>query len=115
MIEAAGNPNSVDGAVRLCGPGAHIAFIGIPTADLTLELKTFQHLLRQGAVAARVVEFVRRPFPGDQWTVTLDKLASGDLKWEFMISHDLDLAELPATFERFEDRDFHFSKVMFRP
>lgn len=55
------------------------------------------------------------PYPGDQWTVTLEKLASGDLKWEFMISHDLDLAELPAMFEAFKDRNTFFSKVMFRP
>ena len=33
-----------------------------------------------------------------------------------MITHDLDLAELPGMFEKFRtDRSMFFSKVMFRP
>ena len=56
------------------------------------------------------------PYPGKQWTVTLDKLASGALKWEFMITHDLELEELPGIFERLRtDREFFFSKIMFHP
>jgi L-iditol 2-dehydrogenase len=115
VIEAAGNSSSVNGAVRLGGPGAHIAFVGIPTAEIALDLKSFQHFQRQELSLHGSWNSFGAPFPGDQWTVTLDKMATGDLKWEFMISHDLDLAELPATFGRFKDRNFHFSKVMFRP
>ena len=115
VIEAAGNSSSVNRAVCLGGPGAHISFVGIPAADITLDLKSFQHFLRQELSLHGSWNSFGAPFPGDQWTVTLDKMATGDLKWEFMISHDLDLAELPATFGRFKDRNFHFSKVIFRP
>lgn len=55
------------------------------------------------------------PFPGPQWTKTLEKFGTGELRWEFMVSHDLDLAELPEIFRRFAARDIHFSKVLFRP
>jgi L-iditol 2-dehydrogenase len=55
------------------------------------------------------------PFPGPQWTTTMEKFGTGALKWEFMISHDLDLPELPGVFENFAARDIHFSKVLFHP
>ena len=55
------------------------------------------------------------PFPGKEWTVSLAALADGTLKWEFMITHELPLSELPRMFERIRGRNEHFSKVMFRP
>lgn len=115
IIEAAGHPSSINLAVRMAAPGGHVVFIGIPVGDVSLELKAFQHFLRQEVSLHGSWNSFGAPYPGDQWTVTLDKLASGDLKWEFMISHDLDLAELPAMFEAFKDRSTFFSKVMFRP
>lgn len=115
IIEAAGHPSSINLAVRLAAPGGHVVFIGIPVGDVSLELKSFQHFLRQEVSLHGSWNSFGAPYPGDQWTVTLEKLASGDLKWEFMISHDLDLAELPAMFEAFKDRNTFFSKVMFRP
>lgn len=115
IVEAAGHPSSINGAARLCAPGGHVTFIGIPVSDVTLEQKTFQHFLRQEISLHGSWNSFGAPFPGPQWTVALDKLASGDLKWEFMITHDLPLAELPSIFERFKDRSFFFSKVMFRP
>lgn len=115
IIEAAGHPSSINLAVRMAAPGGHVVFIGIPVGDVSLELKSFQHFLRQEVSLHGSWNSFGAPYPGDQWTVTLEKLASGDLKWEFMISHDLDLAELPAMFEAFKDRNTFFSKVMFRP
>lgn len=116
IVEAAGHPSSINAAVRMTAPGGHVVFIGIPVGDVALDNKTFQHVLRQEVSLHGSWNSFGAPFPGPQWTVTLDKLGSGDLKWEFMISHDLDLAELPGIFDRFRtDRDMFFSKVMFRP
>ena len=47
--------------------------------------------------------------------MTLEALCNGSLKWEFMITHELPLKELPHMFERIRGRNEHFSKVMFRP
>ena len=43
------------------------------------------------------------------------KLGSGELRWDFIVSHDLDLEELPAMFDRFREQGTFFSKVIFRP
>lgn len=115
VIEAVGIDATINGAVLLAGPGGHVAFIGIPVPDVRLDNKTFQHLLRQEISLHGSWNSFGAPFPGPQWTTTLEKFGSGELKWEFMISHDLDLAELPGIFDRFAAKDIHFSKVLFRP
>ena len=102
-------------AVQLAGPGGHVAFIGIPVPDVKLSNATFQYFLRQEISLHGSWNSFSAPFPGPQWTTTLEKFGTGELKWEFMISHDLDLAELPGIFERFDKKDLHFSKVLFRP
>lgn len=115
VIEAAGHPASQNLAVTLAGPGGHVVFIGIPTTDVTWTNKTFSHLLRQEVTLHGAWNSFGPPFPGPQWTVSLEKLGSGALKWQFMISHDLDLAELPRMFASFRAQNEFISKVIFRP
>lgn len=116
IVEAAGHPSSINAAVKLAAPGGHVVFIGIPVGEIPITNAAFQHFLRQEVSLHGSWNSFGAPFPGPQWTVTLDKLASGALKWEFMISHELGLADLPGMFERLRtDRSFFFSKIMFRP
>jgi L-iditol 2-dehydrogenase len=115
IVEAAGHPSSINQAARLAAPGGHVVFIGIPVGDVALENRTFQHLLRQEVSLHGAWNSFGAPFPGRQWTVALDKLASNELRWEFMITHELGLDELPGMFESFRGKNDFFSKVMFRP
>lgn len=115
VIEAVGIDATINAAVMLAGPGGHVTFIGIPVPEVKLDNRTFQHFLRQEISLHGSWNSFGPPFPGPQWTTTLEKFGTGELRWEFLISHDLDLAELPGIFERFAKRDIHFSKVLFRP
>lgn len=115
IIEAAGVPSSINFATRLAAPGGHVVFIGIPAGDVPLDNKTFQHLLRQEISLHGSWNSFSAPFPGKEWTVSLDALATGKLKWEFMITHELGLEALPGMFENIRGRNEHFSKVMFKP
>ena len=115
VVEAAGHPSSINQAARLAAPGGHVVFIGIPVGDVALENRTFQHVLRQEVSLHGAWNSFGAPFPGRQWTVALDKLASNELRWEFMITHELGLDELPGMFESFRGKNDFFSKVMFRP
>lgn len=113
VVEAVGMETTINAAVRMTGPGGHISFIGIPVPDVSLENATFQHFLRQEISMHGSWNSFGAPFPGAQWTTTLEKLGSGALKWEFMITHDLDLAELPDMFAAFKAKNTFFSKVLF--
>jgi len=115
IVEAAGHNSSINVAAKLAAPGGHVVFIGIPVGDVTLENKTFQHFLRQEVSLHGAWNSFGAPYPGKQWTVTLDMLASGRLKWAFMITHELGLEELPGMFEKIKNKSEFFSKIMFRP
>ena len=115
IVEAAGHPSSINAAIRLAAPGGHVVFIGIPTSDVTLDNKTFAHVLRQEVTLHGAWNSFGPPFPGPQWTETLKRLGTGELKWEFMITHDLGLDALPDTFRMFKTRNKFYAKVMFRP
>jgi L-iditol 2-dehydrogenase len=115
LVEAAGHPSSINAAVRLAAPGGHVVFIGIPVGEVPLENRAFQHFLRQEISLHGAWNSFGAPFPGPQWRVTLEKLAANELRWEFMISHELPLHELPGMFETFRGKNAFFSKVMFRP
>ena len=115
IIEAAGHPSSINAAVRMAAPGGHVVFIGIPVGDVSLDNKTFQHVLRQEVSLHGSWNSFGAPFPGKQWRVTLDALVTGKLKWEFMISHELPLEKLPAMFDTLKGKSDFFSKIMFRP
>ena len=115
VIEAVGFEATINASVGLAAPGGHVSFIGIPVPDVTLSNATFQSFLRQEISLHGSWNSFGAPFPGPQWTTTLEKFGTGELRWEFVISHDLDLAELPGIFERFAARDLHYSKVLFKP
>ncbi len=115
IVEAAGHPSTANLAVRLAGPGGHVVFIGIPTQDVGLEIATFNHMLRQEISLHGSWNSFGAPFPGAQWTTTLEKLGSGDLKWEFMITHEPGLDALPGIMGKFRERNEFLSKVMVRP
>lgn len=115
IVEAAGHPTSINAAVRLAAPGGHVVFIGIPVGDVPLENRTFAHVLRQEVTLHGAWNSFGPPFPGRQWTETLYRLGTGELRWDFMISHELELEDLPDTFRMFGRRNEFFSKVMFKP
>jgi L-iditol 2-dehydrogenase len=115
VVEAVGIDSTINAAVSLAAPGGHVALIGIPVPDVTLKNSTYQTLLRQEVSIHGSWNSFGAPFPGPQWSETIAAFADGRLKWEFLISHDLDLAELPDIFDRFGTRNIVFSKVLFRP
>lgn len=115
IVEAAGHPSSINAALRLAAPGGHVVFIGIPVGDVSLDNKSFAQLLRQEITLHGSWNSFGAPFPGQQWTETLKRLGTGELRWEFMITHELGLDALPDTFKMFGSRNAFFAKVIFRP
>lgn len=114
IIEAAGHPSSINQSVQLAGAGGHVVFIGIPTSDVSVTMKTFSHLLRQEVSLHGAWNSFSAPFPGDEWRAAIDKLNDGSLRWDFMITHDLPLESLPEMFQHFAEKK-GAAKVVFRP
>ncbi|MBE7209906.1 MAG: galactitol-1-phosphate 5-dehydrogenase [Gluconacetobacter diazotrophicus] len=115
VVEAAGHPATANLAVTLAAPGGHVVFIGIPTEAVGLEVATFNHLLRQEVTLHGAWNSFGAPFPGAQWFTSLEKLGSGELRWEFMITHEPTLDELGTIMGKFRERNEFIAKVMVKP
>lgn len=115
VLESAGVPATVDMAARLTGPHGHATFIGIPHGPVTLSKETFNSFLRKEATLHGSWNSFSAPFPGAEWRTAAEKMADGSLKWEFMITHELSLSELPEMMKSLGDRSVFSSKVIFIP
>lgn len=115
IIETAGVPPTIALAPNLAARHGHAAFIGIPHSPVQLDKATFSNFLRHEVSLHGSWNSFSAPFPGSEWTDSADALSDGSLKWEFMITHELDLAEVPATMKALGDRSILSSKVLFLP
>ncbi|SDS72580.1 L-iditol 2-dehydrogenase [Friedmanniella luteola] len=115
VLESAGVPVTADMAARLVGPKGHAVFVGIPHAPVELAKETWNQFLRLEVTLHGSWNSFSAPFPGDEWRVAAAKMASGELRWEFMITHELPLAALPEMMQKLGARSEHSSKVIFVP
>ncbi len=115
VLESAGVAATADLAASLTGPQGHAVFVGIPHAPVTLAKDTFNQFMRIEATLHGSWNSFSAPFPGDEWRTAADKLATGQLQWEFMITHELPLAELPSMMTKLGARSEFSSKVIFTP
>lgn len=115
VIESAGAPAAVALAVSLAARRGEVAYIGIPHESVEFDKATFSRLLRYEVSLHGCWNSFSAPFPGREWRETAERLASGELSWEFMITHELPLEELPAMMKILADRSEFSSKVLFFP
>jgi L-iditol 2-dehydrogenase len=115
IIETAGVPPTIALAPTIAARHAHAAFIGIPHSPVELDKKTFSDFLRHEVSLHGSWNSFSAPFPGREWLESADRLSDGDLKWEFMITHELGLDEVPTTMKQLADRSIFSSKVLFLP
>lgn len=115
VIESAGVPSTIALALRLAARRGEVAYIGIPHRLVELDKATFGHLLRFEVSLHGCWNSFSAPFPGREWQESAEKLASGELKWEFMITHELGLDKLPDMMKQLHDQSVFSSKVLFLP
>lgn len=115
VIESAGVPETIKLAVNLVARRGEAAFIGIPHRTVELDKATFGNFLRREVSLHGSWNSFSAPFPGAEWTTSAEKLASGEIRWEFMITHELPLELVPETMKQLAERSIFSSKVLFIP
>ena len=115
VLESAGNAAAADMAAALVGPKGHAVFVGIPHAPVELAKETWNRFMRLEVTLHGAWNSFSAPFPGDEWRTAAAKMASGELRWEFMITHELPLVDLPDMMRTLGDRSTFTSKVLFVP
>lgn len=115
VFEGAGVAVTENAAIELCGRGGEAVFVGIPSKDVPITASTFAHFLRNEISLHGSWNSFSAPWPGSAWLKSVSMLNEGRLLWRFMITHELELQDLPEMFEKLVNRSEPSSKVIFRP
>lgn len=115
IVESAGVSQTINLAPNLAARHADVTFIGIPHTPVELDKATFSTFLRREIRLLGSWNSFSAPFPGKEWTESVRRLADGTMKWEFMITHQLPLSEVPTTIKSLYERSIISGKVLFLP
>lgn len=115
VVETTGVPAVADQAVGIAARHGDVTLIGIPNAPVEISAANWARLMRLEINICGSWNSFSAPFPGAEWTTTLDHMANGNLQWEFMITHEEPLEKVGETIRAMSERAIHSSKVMFFP
>ncbi|MEL4503405.1 galactitol-1-phosphate 5-dehydrogenase [Luteococcus sp. H138] len=115
VIETSGVPTVVDQAVGMAARHGDVVLIGIPNKDITISDASWARLMRLEINICGSWNSFSAPFPGAEWTTSLDQMARGNLRWEFMITHQEPLDQVPVLIKQMAERSVISSKVLFLP
>ena len=115
VIETSGVPVVEDLAISITARHGQVVLIGIPHADVVIKEKTWARLMRLEIDVLGSWNSFSAPYPGAEWQTTVAKMASGELKWEFMITHEEPVERVPELIGQMARREVVSSKVLFHP
>jgi L-iditol 2-dehydrogenase len=115
VLETAGLSVVQNQAVCSAGKLGRVVILGISHDKLELSKTAADNILRRELEIRGSWNSFSNPFPGREWTYSVELMAQKKLITEPIISHKLDLDSAPEIFKKFLDKDFLFSKVMFLP
>ncbi|MFD2830052.1 galactitol-1-phosphate 5-dehydrogenase [Corticicoccus populi] len=112
-VEAAGSAQTSEEVFAAPKKGGEVLFLGIPYSDITLKRFYFERIVRQELTVHGSWNAVSAPFPGREFTTTLQFLKEGKLKTQPMISHCISLKEGPEIFRKITTGREKAMKVLF--
>ncbi|MEK4303071.1 galactitol-1-phosphate 5-dehydrogenase [Oceanobacillus sp. FSL K6-0251] len=112
-IEAAGSVQTSEEVLAAPKKGGEVLYLGIPYSDIALKRFYFERIVRQELTVRGSWNAVSAPFPGREFTTTLQFLREGKLRTKPMISHYLPLQEGPDIFQKIISGKEKTMKVLF--
>jgi L-iditol 2-dehydrogenase len=114
-IEAAGATQTLAQTIQVTRPRGNIVCGGNQPLDASLPMTFIEDLMRKELRLNGCFMSYSAPFPGHEWTETIDALLDGRLDMETMISHRFGLSEVTRIFEDITAHKLTHRKVMLDP
>lgn len=112
-IETAGVSETQEQCLRIARKQGRVLYLGTAHRDVLLPPETFERILRCELTLYGSWNSFSAPFPGSEWTDTIEYIEHGKLKMEPLITHSLPLAKAPQIFEELSEGHFPAVKVLF--
>lgn len=112
-IETAGSNITQEQSLRATRDLGRILYLGTAHKDVVFPPKSFERIVRGEIQIFGSWNSYSAPFPGTEWTATLDYIHEGKLIVNKLITHKFKLSEAPEVFEKLNKRAIAFNKILF--
>ncbi len=112
VIEVAGVPATLMQSVLSARAGGDVVLVGNQPVNKQISLDLVEQLMRRQLNIHGSWMSYSAPFPGREWSGALALMDAHKLALDAIISHRIQLPELPAMFERIHQGDFDYCKIM---
>lgn len=115
LLDTSGSPIAQNLAVSIAGKLARVVFLGISNSELTLSKQAVDRLLRNEISIKGSWNSFTNPFPGKDWTYSIQLMGEEKIVTEPIVSHRYKLEETPEVFEKIKDKELLFNKILIIP
>ncbi|MGI6284685.1 galactitol-1-phosphate 5-dehydrogenase [Neomoorella humiferrea] len=114
-IDFTGVPSVQAEAIKTVGRHGRVVFLGISHKGLNLLEEHVDRILRYELIILGSWNSFSKPFPGKEWTTSIELFAEGKMVAEPIITHRLSLDEAPKVFRKIKEGSIEYNKIMFLP
>lgn len=115
VLDTSGAPAAQNTAVCIAGKRARVVYLGISNNELTFSKKAVNQLLRNEIHVNGSWNSFSNPFPGEEWTYSIDMMKQEKIKTDPIISHRFPLSETPSVFDKLKNKEIVFNKILIIP
>jgi L-iditol 2-dehydrogenase len=114
-LEAAGVPQALAQTIQVTRPGGSVVCGGNQPLDASLPMSFIENMMRKELRLIGCFMSYSAPFPGHEWTETVQALRDGSLDMDTMISHRCALSEAPRIFAEIAAHQLAHRKIILLP
>ncbi len=114
-MDMSGVPVAQHQAILSTGKMGRVVFLGISHKGLELSEKAVDQIQRYQLTIRGSWNSFSKPFPGFEWTESARLMNEKKFNPDLLISHRLELSQLPDTFRQIAARSIVYNKIMFFP
>jgi L-iditol 2-dehydrogenase len=114
-IEAAGSPKALAETIRVTRPRGNVVCAGNQPADASLPMTFVEDLMRRELRLSGCFMSYSAPFPGHEWTDTVEAMQRGQLRVDALVSNRFLLSQGARVFEDIAAKRYAYRKIMLRP
>ena len=114
-LECAGSKITQEQCLLITKKKGKIGYLGIAYSDIHISEEAFENIFRKELELKGFWNSYSAPFPGQEWTKSIELVNEGKIKLKEMVSHRFALEDTYKAFEMIRDRKEEFNKILILP
>lgn len=114
-MECAGSKVTQEQCLLVTKKKGKIGYLGIAYQDVLLKQRAFENIFRKELTLTGFWNSYSAPFPGEEWTKSVEYILNGRIKLKEMISHRFSLKDTQRAFNMMINREEVYGKVLILP